>query len=134
MNPATETHRQCFLTVRVRPAAACGPALSLRLALAFLCLLSSDPHGKEHHGNTGVSCVLLWFFLLSLVVSVCSPRVYHSTSRNHCVCTGQDHRDQHGHCLQRHGQQDAAGNVGGVGIPKESITENTQAAFWMTVY
>lgn len=53
--------------------------------------------------------------LLSLVVSVCSPRIYHSTSRNHCVGIGQDYGDQHGHHLQRHGQQDAAGNVVGAG-------------------
>lgn len=42
-------------------------------------------------------------------VFVCLPRIYDSTSRNHCVCLGQDHGGQRGHCLQRHGHQGAAG-------------------------
>ncbi|XP_073081119.1 uncharacterized protein [Manis javanica] len=39
-----------------------------------------------------------------------SGRVYYSTSRNHCICVGQDHGGQHGHRVQRHGHQGAAGN------------------------
>ncbi|KAI5930365.1 Mitochondrial calcium uniporter regulator 1, partial [Manis javanica] len=39
-----------------------------------------------------------------------SGRVYYSTSRNHCICVGQDHGGQHGHRVQRHGHQGAAEN------------------------
>lgn len=46
-----------------------------------------------------------------MIVSVCFLRVYYSASRNHCICTDQDHGGQHGYRLQRHGHQDAAGKL-----------------------